>query len=69
MHLDCHTSASPNDYNYSIAPESLAFYQGLKLSLVYGALTCCSAALGLVLHTRDYSFVPSALMATVIKIK
>ena len=32
----------------------VAFYQGLELSFLYGALTC-SSAIGLVLHTRDYN--------------
>ena len=47
----------------------LAFYQGLELGFVYGTLTLSSAALGLVLRTRDYNLAPSALVAEVSKIK
>ena len=47
--------------------ELLAFYQGLELSFVYGALTCISASL--VIRTRDYNLAPSALMAAASKIK
>ena len=47
----------------------LAFYQGLELSFVYGALTGSRAALGHVLCTRDYNLGPSALVAAASKIK
>ena len=47
----------------------IAFYKGLELNFVYGALTCSSAALGLLLGTRDYNLMPLALQAAVSKIK
>ena len=42
---------------------NLAFYRGLELSFVYGALSCSSAVLGLMLRNRDYN------LAAVTKIK
>ena len=47
----------------------IAFHQGLELSFVYGALICSLTALDLVLRTHDYNLTPSALVATVSKIK
>ena len=56
----------------SILSHLVAFYQGLELGFVYGALTSSSAirlaALGLVLRIRDYNLAPSALKAAVSKI-
>ena len=46
----------------------LAFYQGLELGFVYGALTSSLATLGLVLCTHDNNLAPSALLAAVSKI-
>ena len=54
---------------FSTASCCLAFYQGLKLSFVYGALIFSITALGLVLRTRHYNLAPSALVAVVGKIK
>ena len=52
--------AIPDD-NREVADSvhEIAFYQGLELNFVFGALTCSSAIptrlLGLALHVRDYN--------------
>ena len=50
----------------------VAFYEGLELDFVFGALTHSSgylAPLGLALHARDFKLAPSALVAVVGKKK